>query len=74
MAERSSWENDDLSALRDLARSFCEKEIKPNADKFIEQHHVDRDLWNKAANWVFSACRSRRSTGAGAATLRTRPS
>ncbi|ANY23885.1 MULTISPECIES: acyl-CoA dehydrogenase family protein [Gordonia] len=48
MAERSSWENDDLSALRDLARSFCEKEIKPNADKFIEQHHVDRDLWNKA--------------------------
>ncbi|PKZ66636.1 acyl-CoA dehydrogenase [Gordonia terrae] len=50
MAERSSWENDDLSALRDLARSFCEKEIKPNADKFIEQHHVDRDLWNKAGD------------------------
>ncbi|WP_439029097.1 acyl-CoA dehydrogenase family protein [Gordonia terrae] len=48
MAERSSWEDDDLSALRDLARSFCEKEIKPNAEKFIEQHHVDRDLWNKA--------------------------
>jgi acyl-CoA dehydrogenase len=48
MAERSSWEDDDLTALRDLARSFCEKEIKPNAEKFIEQHHVDRDLWNKA--------------------------
>ncbi len=50
MAERSSWEDDDLTALRDLARSFCEKEIKPNAEKFIEQHHVDRDLWNKAGD------------------------
>ncbi|WAC58232.1 acyl-CoA dehydrogenase family protein [Gordonia sp. SL306] len=48
MAERSSWETDDLTALRDLARSFCEKEIKPNIEKFIDQHHVDRDLWNKA--------------------------
>ncbi|MET9200869.1 acyl-CoA dehydrogenase family protein [Gordonia sp. NPDC003585] len=48
MADRSSWETDDLTALRDLARSFCEKEIKPNIGKFIEQHHVDRDLWNKA--------------------------
>lgn len=50
MAERSSWETDDLTALRDLARSFCEKEVKPNIEKFIEQHHVDRDLWNKAGD------------------------
>ncbi|MDL9938516.1 acyl-CoA dehydrogenase family protein [Gordonia sp. ABSL1-1] len=48
MPVRSAWENDDLTALRDLARSFCEKEIKPNIEKFIDQHHVDRDLWNKA--------------------------
>ncbi|MDV6307615.1 acyl-CoA dehydrogenase family protein [Gordonia amicalis] len=48
MTERSPWEDDDISALRDLARSFCEKEIKPNTEKFIEQHHVDRDLWLKA--------------------------
>lgn len=45
---RSSWMDEDLDALRELARSFCEKEIKPNTEKFIEQHHVDRDLWNKA--------------------------
>lgn len=50
MTERSSWEDDDLTALRDLARSFCEKEIQPNTEKFIEQHHVDRDLWNKAGD------------------------
>nr|WP_040510609.1 acyl-CoA dehydrogenase family protein [Gordonia soli] len=45
---RSPWETEELTALRDLARSFCEKEISPNTEKFIEQHHVDRDLWNKA--------------------------
>ncbi|MEV6427758.1 acyl-CoA dehydrogenase family protein [Nocardia sp. NPDC051463] len=47
-AYRSSWMNDDLDALRDLARAFFEKEVAPNVDKYIEQHHVDRDLWNKA--------------------------
>ena len=51
MAEyRSAWLDSDLDAVRDLARSFCEKEIKPEMDKFIEQHHVDRDLWIKAGN------------------------
>lgn len=48
MAERPRWETEELTALRDLARSFCEKEVAPNIEKFIEQHHVDRDLWNKA--------------------------
>ncbi|PQM46248.1 Acyl-CoA dehydrogenase [Mycobacterium talmoniae] len=40
--------DDDLAALRDLARAFIDKELAPNIDKFIEQHHVDRDLWTKA--------------------------
>jgi acyl-CoA dehydrogenase len=39
---------EDLAAVRDLARNFFEKEVAPNAEKFIDQHHVDRDLWNKA--------------------------
>ncbi|NMN98890.1 acyl-CoA dehydrogenase family protein [Antrihabitans stalactiti] len=47
-AHRSKWMDDDLHALRDLARSFCEQELEPNTEKFIEQHSVDRDLWNKA--------------------------
>ena len=45
---RSAWLDDDLEDLRALARSFCEKQIKPNIEKYIDQHHVDRDLWNKA--------------------------
>ncbi|QKT06891.1 acyl-CoA dehydrogenase family protein [Gordonia sp. X0973] len=48
MADNSPWSNDELRALREMARAFCEKEIEPNGEKFREQHHVDRDLWNKA--------------------------
>lgn len=48
MARRPSWETEELTALRDMARAFCEKELAPNTERFIEQHHVDRDLWLKA--------------------------
>ncbi|TDP97114.1 acyl-CoA dehydrogenase [Labedaea rhizosphaerae] len=47
-AHRSSWMDEDLDAFRDLARTFCEKELTPNVDRWIEQHHVDRELWTKA--------------------------
>ena len=50
MAARSPWDTDDLTPVRDLARSFCQKEIAPNSEKFISQHHVDRDLWTKAGD------------------------
>ncbi|WP_141004945.1 acyl-CoA dehydrogenase family protein [Nocardioides humi] len=48
MPRRSPWMNQDLDDFRDLARTFCEKEIKPNVERFIENRQVDRDLWNKA--------------------------
>ena len=47
-AHRSSWMDEDLDAFRDLARTFCEKELTPNVDRWISQHHVDRELWTKA--------------------------
>ncbi len=50
MTQRSPWMDSDLDALRDLARSFCQKEIRPYAEKFIENHEVDRDLWRKAGD------------------------
>ncbi|MBM0126625.1 acyl-CoA dehydrogenase family protein [Pimelobacter simplex] len=40
--------NTDLDDFRDLARTFCEKEIKPNVETYIANKQVDRDLWNKA--------------------------
>ena len=45
---RSSWMDEDLDAFRDLARSFCEKELTPNQDRWATQRHVDREFWNKA--------------------------
>jgi acyl-CoA dehydrogenase len=47
-AHRSSWMNEDLDAFRDLARSFCEKELVPNQERWIAQKQVDRELWTKA--------------------------
>lgn len=44
----SRWMDEDLESFRDLARTFCEKEIKPNIERYIEQRHVDRELWLKA--------------------------
>ncbi len=48
MPRRSPWMNTDLDDFRDLARTFAEKEIRPNVDAFIANKQVDRELWNKA--------------------------
>ena len=50
-ARRSPWMNSadgELDDLRDLARTFSEKEIKPNIETFIANKQVDRELWTKA--------------------------
>ncbi|WP_090054849.1 acyl-CoA dehydrogenase family protein [Lentzea fradiae] len=49
MAERRSrWMDSDLDQLRQLARTFFEKEVTPHAERFAEQKQVDRELWRKA--------------------------
>ena len=35
-------------AFRETVRKFYEKEVVPNIEKYEQQQHVDRDLWNKA--------------------------
>lgn len=35
-------------AFRETVRKFYEKEVVPNVEKYEQQQHVDRDLWNKA--------------------------
>ncbi|SES00120.1 acyl-CoA dehydrogenase [Actinokineospora terrae] len=48
MTQRSPWMDDDLDAFRDLARTFCEKELTPNTERWVENKQVDRELWTKA--------------------------
>lgn len=40
--------NAEHEAFRDTVRKFYEKEVVPNIEKYEQQQHVDRDLWNKA--------------------------
>lgn len=35
-------------AFRESVRKFYAKEVVPNTEKYEQQQHVDRDLWNKA--------------------------
>ncbi|OLF16026.1 acyl-CoA dehydrogenase family protein [Actinophytocola xanthii] len=48
LTQRSSWLNEDLEAFRDLARTFCQKEIAPNLERWAVAKQVDRELWHKA--------------------------
>ncbi len=45
---RSSWMNQDLDALADLACRFFEKECAPHEERWGQQQHVDREVWLKA--------------------------
>ena len=47
-SRRSPWMTEELDDLRGLARTFAEKEIKPNTERFIANKQVDRELWTKA--------------------------
>jgi alkylation response protein AidB-like acyl-CoA dehydrogenase len=47
---RPAWSDDDVEAFRDLARSFLEKECAPHEERWGEQQHIDREVWNKAGS------------------------
>ncbi|ANF82559.1 acyl-CoA dehydrogenase [Acinetobacter sp. NCu2D-2] len=40
--------NSEHEAFRDTVRRFYESEVIPNTEKYEQQQHVDRALWNKA--------------------------
>lgn len=53
-------------AFRETVRKFYEKEVVPNIEKYEQQQHVDRDLWNKAgAMGLLCATMSEQYGGSG---------
>ncbi|NIJ12763.1 acyl-CoA dehydrogenase [Saccharomonospora amisosensis] len=46
--QRSSWMNEELDDFRDLARSFCVKELAGNQERWMAQKQIDREVWTKA--------------------------
>jgi acyl-CoA dehydrogenase len=49
-AARPAWSDDDVEAFRDLAHTFLAKECAPNEERWGEQQHIDREVWNKAGD------------------------
>ena len=45
--------NEDHEDFRQLVRSFVERSAQPNAELYIGQRHVDRDLWLEAGKHGF---------------------
>ncbi len=45
---RPSWETDQHRELRKHAAEFFRKEATPNQERWVAQHAVDREFWNKA--------------------------
>ncbi|MGD0141614.1 MAG: acyl-CoA dehydrogenase family protein [Rhizomicrobium sp.] len=46
--ETPDYMTEDLRIFEDGVGKFLEREVVPNNERYIAQHHVDRDLWNKA--------------------------
>jgi acyl-CoA dehydrogenase len=45
-----SWETDQHRELRRYAAEFFRKEATPNQERWVTQHAVDREFWNKAGD------------------------
>ncbi|MEU0869227.1 acyl-CoA dehydrogenase family protein [Nocardia brasiliensis] len=45
---RAAWSDDEVEAVRDLAKAFFEKEVVPHEEKFVAQGHPDRALYHRA--------------------------
>ncbi|WP_069160883.1 acyl-CoA dehydrogenase family protein [Nocardia altamirensis] len=45
---RAAWSDDEVEAVRDLAKAFFEKDVVPHEEKFVAQGHPDRALYNRA--------------------------
>lgn len=44
------WMNEELQALRDMARRFVAEEVMPNQERWYEEGATDRDVWRKAGD------------------------
>jgi acyl-CoA dehydrogenase len=45
---KGSYGSDELTMFQETARRFMQTEVAPNVERWDEQGHVDRDIWNKA--------------------------
>ncbi len=68
-AYRSPWMTDELDMLRSTARRFFQEQIAPNAERFREQHGIDRTVWRKAGELGLLCMSIPEAFGGGGATF-----
>jgi alkylation response protein AidB-like acyl-CoA dehydrogenase len=66
---RPVWSDDDVEAFRELAHSFLAKECAPNEERWGEQQHIDREVWNKAGELGLLCPSIRTEYGGGGGTF-----
>jgi len=47
---KSPWMDDELAIFRSSVRRFVREEFVPNEKRWREQHHIDREAWQKAGD------------------------
>jgi acyl-CoA dehydrogenase len=65
---KSAWA-DGLEDVRDLARTFCQKELVPNEQRWAGQKQVERELWTKAGETGLLALSIPEEYGGGGGTF-----
>ncbi len=50
---QAKWMTEDLEIFKDAAGKFFEAECVPHAERWEEQGHVDREIWNKMGEMGF---------------------
>ncbi len=65
----SSWKDEEVLALGELADKFVANELVANRLKFEEQHYVDREVWLKAGELGLLCCSIPEEYGGGGGTF-----
>lgn len=67
---RSSWMDEELDAVADLARTFLEKEALPDQERFAKQGHPDKALYRRAGELGLLCMSVPEEYGGGGGTFR----
>lgn len=65
----SSWYDDEVRALYDLALGFFEREVVAHAEKWDSQRSIDREVWRKAGELGLLLCSVPAEYGGGGGTF-----
>jgi len=66
---KSPWMTEELELVRDAANKFFMREFVPHGERWIKQHHIDRDAWRKVGAAGFLCASIPEAYGGGGGTF-----